>query len=102
VPRAMAINVVWAQRLIRCCKRDGGLLGMGFLDEVRGRAGSMVFQVVQGLLNIQNLAYCRATYRQAPRQTGVHRGDADAWLATVGRWRSCSGSFDRCFCKIWG
>jgi len=47
VPTAMAITVVWAQRLTRSCKRDGGLLGMGFLDEVRGRAGSMVFQVLQ-------------------------------------------------------
>ena len=34
----------------------------------------MVFRVLHGPFDIQNLAYFRATYRQAPRQTGATGG----------------------------
>ena len=47
-PRAIAVT--------RTCRRDGGLKGMGFLDE-GSVFGSMVFQGLHGPFAIQNLAY---------------------------------------------
>ena len=73
-PRAMAITAVLAQRLTRSCKREGGLLGMVFLDEGSGLGWLHGLQGAPCPFAIQNLAYFRGTYRQTPRQTGATGG----------------------------